>query len=102
MLCPYRLQTSWRRSLNRVGFSAMPESRRIKLGLIQMACSPDPDSNLRKAVERASEAARTGANLICLPELFRSQYFCQREDHAAFDLAESIPGPSTDALAQVA
>ena len=80
----------------------MPESRQIKLGLIQMACSPDPDSNLRKAVERASEAARAGANLICLPELFRSQYFCQREDHAAFDLAESIPGPSTDALAQVA
>ena len=80
----------------------MPESRQIKLGLIQMACSPDPDSNLRKAVERASEAARAGANLICLPELFRSQYFCQREDHAAFNLAESIPGPSTDALAQVA
>ena len=80
----------------------MPESRQIKLGLIQMACSPDPDSNLRKAVERASEASRAGANLICFPELFRSQYFCQREDHAAFNLAESIPGPSTDALAQVA
>jgi N-carbamoylputrescine amidase len=80
----------------------MSEGHRIKLGLIQMACSPDPEANLRKAVERAGEAARAGANLICLPELFRSQYFCQREDHAAFDLAEAIPGPSTDALAQVA
>jgi N-carbamoylputrescine amidase len=80
----------------------MPESRRIKLGLIQMACSPDPEANLQKAVERVSEAARAGANLICLPELFRSQYFCQREDHAAFDLSEPVPGPSTDALAHVA
>lgn len=80
----------------------MPEARRFKIGLIQMACSPDPDSNLRKAVERANEAASAGAKIICLPELFRSQYFCQREDHAAFNLAEAIPGPSTDTLAQVA
>jgi N-carbamoylputrescine amidase len=80
----------------------MPESRRIKLGLIQMSCSPDPELNLRRAVERVGEAATAGAKLICLPELFRSQYFCQREDHAAFELAEPVPGPSTDALAQVA
>lgn len=80
----------------------MLESRQIKLGLIQMACSPDPEENLRKAVERIGEAASAGATLVCLPELFRSQYFCQREDHAAFDLAEPVPGPSTDVLAQVA
>ena len=80
----------------------MPESRPLKLGLIQMSCSPDPQANLRKAVERVTEAAAAGANVICLPELFRSQYFCQREDHAAFDLAEPVPGPSTDSLALVA
>jgi N-carbamoylputrescine amidase len=80
----------------------MRESQLLKLGLIQMACSPDPEANLRTAVERVEEAARAGARLVCLPELFRSQYFCQREDHAAFRLAESLPGPSTEALGQIA
>src|SRR5512140_1719025 len=80
----------------------MKESQLLKLGLIQMACSPDPEANLRKAIDRVEDAAGTGAKLICLPELFRSQYFCQREDHAAFNLAEAIPGPSTEALGQVA
>lgn len=67
-----------------------------------MKMSPDPEANLRTAIERVREAAAAGAGIVCLPELFRSLYFAQREDHAAFDLAESIPGPSTTALAKVA
>jgi N-carbamoylputrescine amidase len=72
------------------------------LGLIQMACSADSQDNLERAVKKATEAAQGGARIICLPELFRSQYFCQKEEANLFDLAEPIPGPSTDALKQVA
>jgi N-carbamoylputrescine amidase len=72
-----------------------------RVALIQMAMSADPEANLAKAVARVREAAEAGATLICLPELFRAQYFCQREDHDLFALAESIPGPSTHALAEV-
>jgi predicted amidohydrolase len=71
-------------------------------GLIQMSCSPDPDENLRRACDKVREAAKQGAQTVCLPELFRTQYFCQREDAALFDLAEPIPGPTTDALAPIA
>jgi N-carbamoylputrescine amidase len=67
-----------------------------------MSCSPDPDENLRRACEKVREAASRGAHLVCLPELFRAQYFCQREDTALFDLAEPIPGPTTEALAPIA
>jgi len=67
-----------------------------------MSCSPDPDDNLRRAAAKVREAAKKGAQIICLPELFRTQYFCQREDHSLFDLAEPIPGPTTEALAPVA
>jgi N-carbamoylputrescine amidase len=67
-----------------------------------MSCSPDPDDNLRRGAAKVGEAAKSGAQIICLPELFRTQYFCQREDHALFDLAEPIPGPTTEALAPVA
>jgi len=67
-----------------------------------MSCSPDPDENLRRACEKVREAASKGAHLVCLPELFRAQYFCQREDTALFDLAEPIPGPTTEALAPIA
>src|SRR5262249_6436763 len=74
----------------------------LRVGLVQMRCSTDPEENLAKAVERAGEAARRGANVVCLQELFRSQYFCQSEEHARFALAETIPGPSTEALAKVA
>ena len=73
-----------------------------RIGLVQMSCGPDPAANLEKAATRVREAARAGAQIVCLPELFRAQYFCQREDHALFDLAESIPGPSSDHLAAVA
>jgi N-carbamoylputrescine amidase len=75
---------------------------RFRVGLIQMSCGPDPDANLNKAAERVREAARQGAEVVCLPELFRAQYFCQREDIRLFDLAEPIPGPSTDCLGAVA
>ncbi|MFN8627169.1 MAG: carbon-nitrogen hydrolase [Candidatus Binatia bacterium] len=74
----------------------------IVLGLVQMACTADPAENLRKAVDRIGAAARQGAQIVCLQELFRSRYFCQREDTAAFDLAEPIPGPSTAALSRAA
>jgi N-carbamoylputrescine amidase len=67
-----------------------------------MSCGPDPDANLEKGAERVREAARLGAEVVCLPELFRAQYFCQREDIALFDLAEPIPGPSTEMLGKVA
>jgi N-carbamoylputrescine amidase len=72
-----------------------------RAALIQMSCSPSTETNLAKAVARVREAALAGAKLICLPELFRAQYFCQREDHALFDIAEPIPGPSTAALSEV-
>ncbi len=79
-----------------------PYAPHKKIALIQMACTPDTLDNLHKAVSFIRDAARAGANIVCLPELFRAQYFCQREDHALFDIAESIPGPSTEVLAQVA
>ncbi len=68
---------------------------KFEVGLIQMYCSPEPQDNLERAVAHVREAARRGAQVICLPELFLTQYFCQREDTALFDLAEPIPGPST-------
>ena len=74
----------------------------FRVALVQMSCSPDPDANLDKAADRVREAARAGADVVCLPELFRTQYFCQREDHALFDLAEPIPGPSTEKLSRIA
>jgi len=58
------------------------------VGLVQLSCSPDPQENLNKAAARLREAAKNGAQVVCLPELFRTQYFCQREDAALFDLAE--------------
>jgi N-carbamoylputrescine amidase len=72
------------------------------LGLIQMRCDADPAVNLDKAIARIRQAAKAGANIVCLQELFRSHYFCQRTDPAVFDLAEPIPGPSSERLAQVA
>ena len=80
----------------------MAKTRKYKVGLVQMRMGPDPETNFASAVERIREAARLGANIICLPELFRTQYFCQREDLRLFDLAEPIPGPSTARLAEAA
>src|SRR3989442_12939621 len=73
-----------------------------KVGLVQMAMSRDPDQNLRAAAAKVAEAAGAGARLVCLPELFRSLYFAQREDAALFDLAEPVPGPTTEALGRAA
>src|SRR5215467_12634879 len=67
-----------------------------------MSCSRDPEENLAKAEQRVREAADRGAQIVCLQELFRSQYFCREEDARLFDLAEPIPGPSTERLAAVA
>jgi N-carbamoylputrescine amidase len=86
--------------LNRNGGSVSAE--KFTIGLIQMSCGPEPEENLAKAIDRAREAAKKGATVICLPELFQTQYFCQREDTALFDLAEPIPGPSTKKIGDVA
>ncbi len=77
-------------------------AKNFRVGLVQMAMSADPQVNLDRAAERVEEAARRGAEVVCLPELFRSPYFCQREDAALFDLAETVPGPSTERLSAVA
>ena len=81
----------------------MAEQReKVSLGLIQMSCAEDPQLNLERAIARIEEAARSGAQIACLQELFRSRYPCQSEDVRFFDLAEEIPGPTTKALAAVA
>ena len=80
----------------------MSKPRKYNVGLVQMSMGPDPEANFASAVRHIREAARLGAQIVCLPELFRAQYFCQREDLRLFDLAESIPGPSTEKLAEVA
>ncbi len=75
---------------------------KFRIGLIQMACAVDPNENLAKAEWRIREAAGRGAQIVCLQELFRSRYFCREENAGLFDLAESIPGPSTYALCRLA
>ena len=82
--------------------STSPDARIVRVGLTQMGCGADPADNLRRQVRLAHAAAQQGAQIICTQELFRSQYFCQAEDHRFFKLAETIPGPSTEALAKVA
>ena len=80
----------------------MPKKSTVTVGLVQMSCEPKPEANLKKAIARIGEAAKKGAQIVCLQELFRSQYFCQTEDIELFKLAETIPGPSTAALSKVA
>ena len=79
-----------------------PSTAKLTLGLVQMRCSTDPDDNLRRGIAAVREAAGRGATVVCLPELFRTRYFCQVEDPSRFDLAEPIPGPSSEALAAAA
>lgn len=74
----------------------------VTLGLIQSACSANPDANLKRTLALVEQAAKRGAQIICTQELFRSQYFCQSEDYENFKLAEKIPGPSTDAFCKLA
>jgi N-carbamoylputrescine amidase len=82
----------------------MPGSRdqKFRVGIAQFACSTDTEANLAKAVQVIREAAQRGAQVVCLQELFRSQYFCREEKAELFELAEPIPGPSTEALGEVA
>jgi N-carbamoylputrescine amidase len=82
------------------GMILAPEQFRV--GLVQMSCGPEPEANLQKAIDRVADAAGRGAQVICLPELFQTQYFCQREDASLFDLAEPIPGPTSAKLGEIA
>jgi N-carbamoylputrescine amidase len=78
------------------------KTQNVRLGLVQMSCSTDLKANLKKAESRIRQAAAKGAKIICLQELFRTEYFCKTEDSKLFDLAETIPGPSTEALSKLA
>ncbi len=80
----------------------MANKRKYTVGLVQMRMGPDPEANFAAAVDHIGAAARQGANIVCLPELFRTQYFCQREELTLFGLSEEIPGPSTEKLAAAA
>lgn len=80
----------------------MAESKKVKVGLIQMSCSGEKQENLRKALEEIKKAATAGAQIVCLQELFASLYFCDKEDHANFSLAEPVPGPTTVILQGIA
>jgi len=75
---------------------------KFRVGLVQMSMTADPDQNLQHALDRVRDATSRGAQIVCLPELFQTQYFCQREDATLFDLAEPIPGPTSDKLAEAA
>jgi N-carbamoylputrescine amidase len=80
----------------------MSNPRVINIGLVQLRCAADAAANMAQAVEGVREAAAQGAQVVCLPELFRSLYFCQSEDHVNFALAEPVPGPSTATLGALA
>ncbi|MGH7170112.1 MAG: nitrilase-related carbon-nitrogen hydrolase, partial [Gemmataceae bacterium] len=81
---------------------ANTQSHTFTLGLVQMRCEAEPSANLDRALSAIHRAARNGAEIICLQELFRWPYFCQQQDPAMFDLAEPIPGPSTERLSEAA
>src|ERR1700720_1641953 len=87
---------------NERSYNNLVSDPKFRVGLIQMACSRDPGENLAKAEWRIREAAGQGPQIICLQELFRSQYFCREEDARLFDLAEPVPGPTTERLSSIA
>ncbi len=78
------------------------QPKNFRVGLVQMRMGTDADANTRAAARKVEEAAAKGAEVVCLPEMYRTPYFCQREDQQLFDLAETVPGPSTEAMAAVA
>ena len=84
------------------GYNGPVRYSKFRVGLIQMACSKDPNENLAKAEWRIREAAGKGAQIVCVQELFRSEYFCQQEHPDAFDLAERIPGPTSESFTRLA
>src|SRR6201985_4025132 len=75
---------------------------KVQVGLVQMSCTADKQANLQKAISNVREAAKKGAQIVCLQELFTSLYFCDVENYDNFNLAEAIPGPSTDELSKIA
>jgi len=77
-------------------------SKLVKIGTVQMSCTSNQEENLQKAINGIREAAKKGAQIVCLQELFTSLYFCDVEDYENFKLAEAIPGPSTDSLSVIA
>jgi len=79
-----------------------PMAGKFTIGLVQMKCTTNAEENLARAMEKICEAAGRGAQIICLHELFRGEYFCRTEDAELFNLAEPVPGPTTEGLAQVA
>jgi N-carbamoylputrescine amidase len=85
-----------------MGFTSIAMSKKVNIGLVQMSCSADVEANVQKAIRGIREAAQKGAQIVCLQELFTSLYFCDVEDHHNFSLAESIPGPTTERLGQLA
>lgn len=76
--------------------------RNVKVGLVQMSCIADVEANVEKAIAKTREAAASGAQIVCLQELFKSLYFCDVEDHANFNLGEAIPGPTTERFGELA
>ena len=77
-------------------------NRKVKVGLAQLTCEKDKQANIAKAMLKVRELAQQGAQIICLQELFASLYFCDEENYDNFALAESIPGPSTEAFSALA
>jgi N-carbamoylputrescine amidase len=77
-------------------------AQKFRVALVQMSMTAEPEHNLQRAIDRVHQASAKGAQVVCLPELFQTQYFCQREDPSLFDLAEAIPGPTTAKLSQLA
>src|SRR5262245_26107386 len=86
----------------RTSKKALKKSATLKVGLLQSHMGKDPDENVARYLKLGAEAAKRGAEVVCFPELFRSRYFCQTEDDAHFALAETIPGPTTAALQELA
>src|SRR5438552_18767959 len=80
----------------------MANPQTTKIALVQMECGPNTDKNFSRAIEFIRDAGKKGAQIVCLPELFQSQYFCQTEDHKNFALAEEVPGKSTSILGDIA
>ena len=80
----------------------MSDFKQFKIALVQMDCSDDGDINISNALSKIQEASKNGANVVCLPELFKHRYFCQTEDPDNFDLAEQIPGSTTDKFSELA